>query len=250
MSKVLVVFGSKSDEPVYAKVVDALKKQGINPELHVCSAHRTPEEIDNLLAADHALVIAGAGLSAALPGAIAAKTIRPVIGVPCNVNYLGLDSLLSVAQMPPGIPVLAVGVDKTEIAANNAALILKQYESVTIIAPEKTKAVEKAITKLKDFGVSYKEDTKPDPNTVNIEFTYFDEPVEMKNELIIYCPLLLDEDDKAQAAINFLKHTSHGLWVGLNRGDNAALAAIEILNSSNKYTSMLKNMRSQWKIRK
>ena len=111
MPKVLVVFGSKSDDKVYNRVTKVLKQNKIEHDLKICSAHRTPEEIDNLLAVPHSVVVSGAGLSAALPGALAAKTIRPVIGVPCMVNYLGLDSLLSIAQMPPGVPVLAVGVE-------------------------------------------------------------------------------------------------------------------------------------------
>ncbi|MBW2980883.1 AIR carboxylase family protein [Candidatus Woesearchaeota archaeon] len=249
MPNVFVIFGSKSDEKVYSRVIDVLKQNKVEHELRICSAHRTPEEIGNILATEHSVVIAGAGLAAALPGAVAAKTIRPVIGVPCQVNYLGLDSLLSIAQMPPGIPVLAVGVNQAEIAAQNALLMLESYEIVNIIADEKTKAVEKAEAMLNQFGVKYKESLKPEPNAVNLEFVYFDEPVEKKNELCIYCPLLLEEDDKAEAAINLLKHSNHGLWVGLNRGDNAALAAIEIMNVKGQYTQKLEDFRGKWKVK-
>jgi 5-(carboxyamino)imidazole ribonucleotide mutase len=88
-------------------------------EVHVASAHRTPEKVDQLVRdPDTEVFIAMAGLSAALPGAIAARTLRPVIGVPLH-RGLGLDSLLSVVQMPPGVPVAAVGLD----AAENAALL-------------------------------------------------------------------------------------------------------------------------------
>ena len=250
MPKVLVIFGSKSDEKVYSRVINVLKENKVEHELKICSAHRTPAEIDNILAIEHALVIAGAGLAAALPGAVAAKTIRPVIGVPCQVNYLGLDSLLSIVQMPPGVPVLAVGVDQAEIAANNAMLMLKEYKGVNIIADQKTKAVEKAIAMLDSFGVNYKESLEIDPNRINLEFVYFDEPLEQKNELCIYCPMLLEEDDKAEAAINLLDHSTHGLWVGLNRGDNAALAAIEILNLNGRYTEKLEAARKEWKVKK
>ncbi len=248
MPKVFVIFGSKSDDKIYSKVVDGLKREKVEHKLEICSAHRNPDDIGEILAQEHSVVIAGAGLAAALPGAVAAKTIRPVIGVPCKVNYLGLDSLLSIAQMPPGIPVLAVGVDKADVAAHNAAMMLKKYNGVNIIADEKTKAVEKAITILKDFGVDYKESSQPDSGRINLEFVYFDEPIEQKDELCIYCPLLLEEDDKAEAALNLLKHSTHGLWVGLNRGDNAALAAIEILGISGKYTDKLNAYRAKWKI--
>ena len=179
MSKVFVIFGSKSDEKVFSKVVDGLKQNKVEHELKICSAHRNPDDIGNILAEEHGAVIAGAGLAAALPGAVAAKTIKPVIGVPCSSNYLGLDSLLSIAQMPPGIPVLAVGVDKADIAAHNAVLILKSYEGVNLIADEKTKAVEKAIAILTTFGVDFKESTKVDPTRINLEFVYFDEAIVM-----------------------------------------------------------------------
>ena len=250
MPKVFVIFGSKSDEKVYSRVTDALKQNKVEHELKICSAHRNPDEIGKILAQEHALVIAGAGLAAALSGAVAAKTIRPVIGVPCQVNYLGLDSLLSIVQMPPGIPVLGVGVDKAEIAAQNASLMLKEYPGVNIIADQKTKAVEKATTMLDAFGVDYKESNEIDPSKINILFVYFDEPLEQKDELCIYCPMLLEEDDKADAAINLLDHSGHGLWVGLNRGDNAALAAIEILNLNGAYTEKLEAARKEWKIKK
>lgn len=249
MPKVLVIFGSKSDADVYNRVMTALHESKVEHELKVCSAHRNPDDLKDILSQPHDVVIAGAGLAAALPGAVAAKTIRPVIGVPCKVNYLGLDSLLSIIQMPPGIPVLAVGVDKAEIAANNAALMLKQYQGVNIVADEKTKVVEKAIKMLNEFGIEYIESTQTDPARINLQFVYFDEPSEIGGELSIYCPMLLPEDDKAEAAINLLKHTNHGLWVGLNRGDNAALAAIEILGVDGKYDDKLKAYRSKWKVK-
>jgi len=125
LSKVLVFFGSKSDSGVYEKIVRLLKKEKIDVELRIASAHRAPAEIDEIAKTDADLIIAGAGLSAALPGAIAAKTIKPIIGVPVKSNYEGLDALLSIAQMPSGIPVLAVGVEQTGVVIENAKKILK-----------------------------------------------------------------------------------------------------------------------------
>ena len=250
MSKVLVIFGSKSDAEVSNRVVSALKENNVECESKVCSAHRNPDDLHELLKQPHDIVIAGAGLAAALPGAVAAKTIRPVIGVPCNNNYKGLDSLLSIAQMPPGIPVLAVGVDKAEVAAKSAALMLKQYTGVNIVADEKTKAVEKAIKMLNEFGIDYTESTQIDSAKINLVFVYFDEPIKTSNEFSIYCPMLLPDDDKAEAALNLLKHSDHGLWVGLNRGDNAALAAIEIMGIDGKYDDKLGEYRNKWNIKK
>lgn len=246
MSKVLVIFGSKSDDKVYSEITKILKENKIDFDLHVRSAHRTPEEVDQIVNDDYSLVIAGAGLSAALPGVVASKTIRPVIGVPCKGNYEGLDALLSIAQMPPGVPVLAVGVEKADIAANNSVNALNVLEKVRLIVDDEGhKAVKKAKEMLDKFKVKYEVADKIDKDSINIEFVYFDEPVEKKDELVIYCPLVSEEDDKAEAAINLLKHSDHGLWVGLNRGDNAGIAAIEILSINGKYDKQLKEYKEE-----
>ena len=122
--KVAVLVGSKSDLEIAEKVRTRLTDLGVPCEVAVASAHRTPEKVDRM-AQDPStdVFIAMAGLSAALPGAVAARTVRPVIGVPLH-RGLGLDSLLSVVQMPPGVPVAAVGLDATENAALLATEIL------------------------------------------------------------------------------------------------------------------------------
>ncbi len=119
-----IVLGSKSDMKVAEKAIDVLKELGIKYRLTVASAHRTPELVDKLVEnADAEVFIAIAGLSAALPGVIAARTIKPVIGVPVS-GALNLDAILSVVQMPPGIPVAGVGLDRGDNAALLAAEIL------------------------------------------------------------------------------------------------------------------------------
>ncbi|MCI4331645.1 MAG: 5-(carboxyamino)imidazole ribonucleotide mutase [Thermoplasmata archaeon] len=130
--KVTVLVGSRSDLDAAEKVRARLEELGIPCDVHVASAHRTPEKVDRLAADPETDVfVAMAGLSAALPGAVAARTTRPVIGVPLNKG-LGLDSLLSVVQMPPGIPVAAVGLDASENAALLAASILAlKYPTIT-----------------------------------------------------------------------------------------------------------------------
>ncbi|MBI2658733.1 AIR carboxylase family protein [Candidatus Woesearchaeota archaeon] len=245
MNKALIIFGSKTDEKVYNEIAKELKKQKVVFDLRISSAHKTPEDVDKTLENDYAVVIAGAGLAAHLPGVAAARTLRPVIGVPCEGNYQGLDALLAIAQMPPGVPVLAVGVNKGNVAAENCAKMMKKYSSITILGDKNNDAVKKAVETLKKFVIVPNFSNKPNPNTVNIEFTYFDEPVEKKDELVIYCPLLLDKDDKAEASLNLLKHTSHGLWVGLNNGINAAVAAVEIMNIDNEFEEQLTTYRRE-----
>ena len=121
---VQIVLGSKSDMKVAEKAVAVLKELGIPYRLSVASAHRTPELVEKLVSeADAEVFIAIAGLSAALPGVIASRTIKPVIGVPVS-GTLNLDAILSVVQMPPGIPVAGVGLDRGENAAILAAQML------------------------------------------------------------------------------------------------------------------------------
>ncbi len=132
MKKVGIVMGSDSDLPVVRKAVDTLKAFGIPFEIHVFSAHRTPEEARdfavNARNRDFGVMIAAAGMAAHLAGAIAANTTLPVIGIPCkSTNLDGLDALLSTVMMPSGIPVATVAID----GATNAALLAAQILAVT-----------------------------------------------------------------------------------------------------------------------
>lgn len=121
--------GSKSDWPVMKRCSDQLKAFGIEHRVHVASAHRTPARVESLIAeAENAgteVFIAAAGMAAHLAGAVAAKTTRPVIGVPMVSDaFLGLDATLSTVNMPPGIPVLTVSAGKA--GATNAAIAAAQ----------------------------------------------------------------------------------------------------------------------------
>jgi len=121
---VLVVLGSKTDAEVGKKAGAILAEFGVEYEMVVASAHRTPDLLRDLIRNTTARVFIGvAGLSAALPGTIAAYTTKPVIGVPVS-GKLNLDAVLSVSQMPPGIPVAAVGLDRGENAGLLAVEIL------------------------------------------------------------------------------------------------------------------------------
>jgi 5-(carboxyamino)imidazole ribonucleotide mutase len=126
-----IVMGSKSDLPAMEAAAQELQKHGIHHETRVMSAHREPDTVaeyaKNAELRGLKVIIAGAGLSAALPGVVAAHTALPVIGVPLTSSTSvagGLDALLSIAQMPPGVPVACVGVDNARNAAVLAARIL------------------------------------------------------------------------------------------------------------------------------
>lgn len=125
-----IIAGSISDEDIYKKAEKVLKENNINYDLQIISAHRNPEQLDEYLkTCDSLIFIAVAGLSAALPGVIASKTNKPVIGVPVSAKLGGLDALLSIVQMPPGVPVASVGIDRGENAAYLAIRILDLLKS-------------------------------------------------------------------------------------------------------------------------
>lgn len=129
-ARVSIIMGSTSDLPIMEKAAKVLNDFKIPFEMHALSAHRTPEEVEefakNASARGIKVIIAAAGMAAHLPGVIAASTIVPVIGVPISASMMGMDALLAIVQMPPGIPVATVGVD----AAMNAGLLAVQMLSV------------------------------------------------------------------------------------------------------------------------
>jgi 5-(carboxyamino)imidazole ribonucleotide mutase len=120
---VQLILGSISDKEIAKKAVDILKEFGVEYNITVASAHRTPERVEQIIKEAHEkgvkVFIALAGLAAHLPGMIASKTVKPVIGVPVDSNLDGMDAILSIAQMPPGIPVACVGIGR----GDNAALL-------------------------------------------------------------------------------------------------------------------------------
>ncbi|HNY02830.1 MAG TPA: 5-(carboxyamino)imidazole ribonucleotide mutase [Bacteroidales bacterium] len=127
-ARVSIIMGSTSDLPVMEAAAKFLNEMQIPFEIHALSAHRTPEQVEEF--ARHAesrgirVIIAAAGMAAHLPGVIASMTTLPVIGVPVKASLEGLDALLAIVQMPPGIPVATVGINASQNAAILAAEIL------------------------------------------------------------------------------------------------------------------------------
>jgi len=128
MSRVLILMGSESDRERMERAVPILEDAGVEVEVAVSSAHREPDRTAEFARTAEekgfGVVICGAGLSAALPGVVAAHTRLPVIGVPLSAALGGLDALLSTVQMPPGVPVACVGIDNSNNAAHLALRIL------------------------------------------------------------------------------------------------------------------------------
>jgi 5-(carboxyamino)imidazole ribonucleotide mutase len=125
-AKVSIIMGSTSDLPIMEKAAKILDELEIPFEISALSAHRTPEAVEkfarNAKEKGIRVIIAAAGMAAHLPGVIASMTTLPVIGVPINASVDGMDSLLAIVQMPPGIPVATVGID----AAQNAGILAAQ----------------------------------------------------------------------------------------------------------------------------
>ncbi len=129
MKKVAIIMGSDSDLPVVTPAIKQLKELGIETEVRVMSAHRTPKQAqefaENAEKNGFGVIISAAGMAAHLGGVLAAGTVLPVIGIPCSSKVLdGMDAMLATVMMPPGIPVAAVGVNASKNAALLAAEIL------------------------------------------------------------------------------------------------------------------------------
>ena len=161
MKKVAIIMGSDSDFPVVSKAVLKLKEFNIPYEVHVMSAHRTPDAAINFSANakrnGFGVIIAAAGMAAHLAGVLAAKTTLPVIGIPCKSAQLdGMDALLATVMMPTGIPVATVAVDGAANAAILAAEILALSDDKLAEKLEKMKAdMEKSVA-LKDAAMQVK----------------------------------------------------------------------------------------------
>lgn len=163
MKKVAIIMGSDSDLPVVRKAADTLGALGIPREVHVWSAHRTPNEVADFCSSARAegfgVIIAAAGMAAHLAGAVASRTTLPVIGIPVKSGDIGgLDALLSTVQMPPGIPVATVAVD----GAVNAAILAAQMLAIDDVslaerlaekrAADSAKVLEKNKNVEREFG--------------------------------------------------------------------------------------------------
>ena len=162
MKKIGILMGSASDLPVVEKAIATLRELEIPYEVHVYSAHRTPEEARQfaLGARENGFgaIIAAAGMAAHLAGAVAANTTLPVVGIPCKSAALdGIDALLSTVMMPPGIPVATVGIN----GAVNAALLCAEILSVSDealadrLAAMRRKAAEKVLASDREIAEKY-----------------------------------------------------------------------------------------------
>lgn len=237
---VLVIFGSESDKAVYSKLIEKLEDKRIESKLEICSAHREPERLIKILKeSDEKIVIAGAGLSAALPGFIASHSDKLVIGIPVNANYFGLDALLSIHQMPKGFAVLGTGVEAIEETVEAVANILRGKKKVILVATDQSPEIKKRIgackKTLEEEDIAFEEQEENaynDSDAIYIDFIEIGtvEAVDPEKQLVIFVPI--KEDSEKTDALKLSVLATKGLWVGLGRGENAALCAAKIIKET------------------
>ena len=158
--KVAIIFGSKSDKDIMKGAAIALNEFGIEYKVYILSAHRVPEKLSQVIKelenTGFEAIIAGAGLAAHLPGVIASQTYLPVIGVPINAALNGVDSLLSIVQMPKAIPVATVGINNSYNAGMLSVQILAlKYPELIVKIKEFRKAMKEKFIKENEEGVEF-----------------------------------------------------------------------------------------------
>ena len=238
--RILVLFGSKSDESVYSPLISKLKQEH-EVEFQVLSAHRNPDRLDVVIKTTTAdIIVAGAGLAAHLPGVIASKTKLPVFGIPVDSVMGGLDALLSIQQMPFGIPVLCTSPDKMSInefigkwekgdSDKEVNLIINENgRDLPHVKKELDRTMEYAEKNNLKVSISNKKSEK----LFNINM------VQDKKEILqdmfgIHVPLLSDTKKKSPTtALELLEWTnSGGLWVGVNNTRNALIFHQKMLSN-------------------
>ena len=249
MSDVFVVFGSASDKKVYEPLLKKFDYQKISYEFKILSAHKTAKELDKALAKTKAKIfVCGAGLSAALPGVVAANQTKPVIGIPCKGAYNGLDAFLSVAQMPPDIPVICVGVENVKSAAKSCEFYLSNLKEIVLI--EKKKGEEKKqFEKCKEFMESNRIPFKVglrsefDSSNIFIEFVEIGKKIDEVDCTVITVPVKSNSTEKD--ALKSFSQLQNAYSVGLGNYKNAAISALELINLQGNFDSLLKQLRKK-----
>ncbi len=258
--KISIFFGSKSDQEIYQKLNNRLTEEGQELEFHVLSAHRDAEKLEEVLKTiDCDLIIGGAGLAAHLPGVIASKTFRPVLGMPVKSHFDGLDSFCSILQMPYGVPVLSCYPENVEAFVSFIKKLdsierneIKKINLVVSDDAEKNLYLEREIERTKTLAETFPFPleivTEPIPNELNIIITqsYDDVKVE-KNGINIFVPVLKkDQFKNPKFILNVMEWTKQGgVWAGVNNTRNAYLAFMEILNHYGRTSEGLREARKR-----
>lgn len=248
MTDVFVVFGSASDKEVYEPLLEKFKGAGIAYEFKVLSAHKTPRDLRSELTNTNAGVfVAGAGLSAALPGVIASEQVKPVVGLPCNGAFQGIDAFLATSQMPSDIPVIGVGVGNTSAAVQICSNYLHGINEIILV--KKTKDLEKKyFKKCKKFMEKNKipftieNDSKEENySKVFIEFNELGSKFKENKNIVIR--VLIAEKTTIKDSLKFFESLQKSYSVALNSYKNAAIACLELINLKGNHSNLLVELR-------
>ncbi|HYD19501.1 MAG TPA: AIR carboxylase family protein [Patescibacteria group bacterium] len=237
--KVFVVFGSKSDENVSLPLVDALMPD-FETEYEVISAHRDLEKLQHKMNSWQGdAVIAGAGLAAALPGVVAAMVKIPVFGVAVPSQFGGLDSFASIAQMPPGVPVMTAGPQKPEAIV----AFLKKYKTAKSPAkihfitrtetPDILADIEKARVAAREKGAEVTHGGSAASDAFNVRLVMSDGDIQ-PDDFCLHVPVVAKSDaGNPEAYVQLLNWSNKGgLWVGANNTRNAVHAALRLSSTA------------------
>jgi len=230
MKRALVLFGSVSDQYIYDDIISELKKEYL-VDFQVISAHRNPEDLkDRLDRDDFDFIIAGAGLAAHLPGVCASLTKRPVFGVYVPANFSGLDSLLSILQMPFGVPVATLNPNNIDIVTKVLkAIDSRDKKSINIVVGKEVREYESTQSELKrlsQFGEENGVFLNINENFSDVEFNivlaHHDFKKEMREDAF-YIPLLNASEKKSPSyGLKILERVDNGaIWFGVNNSRNA-----------------------------
>lgn len=264
--KVFVLFGSKSDAYIYEPLKSRLLAEGHEVDFRFLSVHRSPELLNRELESLEAdCIVAGAGLAAHLPGVLASKSLLPVFGIPCAPALGGLDALLSILQMPFGIPVLTSAPDNYAVVVDAitrwSQAELRFVDEPVHLVVERHKAtsapmaplLEKAKNIADKVGMRIPVQNQLVSGAVNVVLEEIDPrdptaPLASAGGeaglLRIHVPVLRDEAYRDPgSALHILEkmRRSGGLWVGLNNIGNGILAALQLANGSGAQSAVLTN---------
>lgn len=243
--RINVLFGSESDKGIFEPLCDRLRLiDGVEVFFEVCSAHRDPERLRKIISEKPCdLYITGAGLAAHLPGVVASQTITPVIGIPCNDIMLGLDALLSIIQMPKGVPALAVGVSGVDHVVNFVAWYaanMHKAPKLKVTAPSwATKQVEQLKKPLEEIGWQFADG----PDALELILADLNGQAPSAKNTFLAAPIIEKtpfEGDPRKVS----EFTScGGLWLGINNITNLQIALLELWQISSKEQGLLKELK-------
>jgi 5-(carboxyamino)imidazole ribonucleotide mutase len=247
--RINVLFGSESDKGIFEPLCDRLRAiDGVDVFFEVCSAHRDPERLRKIINEKPCdLYITGAGLAAHLPGVVASQTITPVIGIPCNDILLGLDALLSIIQMPKGVPALAAGVSAVDHVVSFVAWYAGNMAKPPILkvnAPAwATKQVEQLKKPLAEIGWQFACGNNAS-NVLELELVDLQAgKAPIAKTTFLGAPIIEKTPFEGDPR-NISEITSKGgLWLGINNITNLQIALLELWQISSKEQGLLKELK-------